>query len=189
MSLFGWLTGADDAAAAAEKAQKKNKREAYSGYGDIKGMYAPYVAGGGGAFQTLLDLAGENGAGAATAAKGQFKASPGYQFRLNQGIDAIDQSAASRGGLYSGRTLKALNDYGQGMASQEYGNWMDLLKGLATTGYGATGATAGARGNLTGQITGANTAIGDAQANASLTNGAFLQNLLFSGLNAAKAFI
>lgn len=47
---------------------------------------------------------------------------PGYQFRLKQGQDAIEHSAAARGGLLSGGTGKALNDYAQGSASNEYGN-------------------------------------------------------------------
>lgn len=47
---------------------------------------------------------------------------PGYQFRLAQGQKAIEQSAAARGGLLSGGTAKALDDYSQGSASNEYGN-------------------------------------------------------------------
>lgn len=47
---------------------------------------------------------------------------PGYQFRLKQGADALNASAASRGGYFSGGTGRALVDYGQGMASQEYQN-------------------------------------------------------------------
>lgn len=47
---------------------------------------------------------------------------PGYQFRLKQGQDAIERSAAARGGLLSGGTAKSLSDYNQGSASAEYGN-------------------------------------------------------------------
>lgn len=47
---------------------------------------------------------------------------PGWQFRLNQGLDALQNSAAARGGLLSGGTARAVNDYAQGSASQEYGN-------------------------------------------------------------------
>jgi hypothetical protein len=38
---------------------------------------------------------------------------PGYQFGLKQGTSALEQSAAARGGLYSGATMKALQRYGQ----------------------------------------------------------------------------
>jgi len=47
---------------------------------------------------------------------------PGYQFRLQQGLDALQNSAAARGGLGDPNTLRAVQDYGQGAASQEYQN-------------------------------------------------------------------
>ena len=46
---------------------------------------------------------------------------PGYQFRLNEGNKAIERKGASRGMLQSGRTLKSLTNWSQGLASQEYG--------------------------------------------------------------------
>jgi hypothetical protein len=51
-----------------------------------------------------------------------FQEDPGYQFRLSQGTKALERSAAARGGLISGNTGGALQNYGQGLASQEYGN-------------------------------------------------------------------
>jgi len=51
-----------------------------------------------------------------------YQADPGYKFRLDQGTQALERSAAARGGLLSGGTLKDLTDYQQGSASQEYGN-------------------------------------------------------------------
>lgn len=47
---------------------------------------------------------------------------PGYQFRLQQGLQAVQNSAAARGGLLGGNAAKAMNDYAQGSASNEYGN-------------------------------------------------------------------
>lgn len=47
---------------------------------------------------------------------------PGFQFRLQQGQKALEQSAAARGSVLSGATAKAINDYAQGSASSEYGN-------------------------------------------------------------------
>jgi len=49
-------------------------------------------------------------------------ADPSYAWRLNQGLDAVNASAAAKGGYFSGNTGKALLDYGQGAASQEYQN-------------------------------------------------------------------
>jgi hypothetical protein len=47
---------------------------------------------------------------------------PGYQFRLNQGTQALDNSAAARGDLLSGNTLQGVTQFGQDYASNEYGN-------------------------------------------------------------------
>jgi len=47
---------------------------------------------------------------------------PGYQFRLEQGRKALEQSAAGRGLLRTGGTLKDINAFGQQMGSQEYAN-------------------------------------------------------------------
>jgi hypothetical protein len=52
----------------------------------------------------------------------QFKADPGYAFRLSEGQKALDRQAAARGGLISGAALKAATRYGQDMGSQEYTN-------------------------------------------------------------------
>jgi hypothetical protein len=52
----------------------------------------------------------------------KFQADPGYAFRLSEGQQALDRSAAARGGLISGGALKAAQKYGQEMGSQEYTN-------------------------------------------------------------------
>lgn len=58
---------------------------------------------------------------------------PGYQFRLSQGLNALQNSAAARGGLLSSGTAKAINDYAQNSASNEYGNvYNRALQGYLT---------------------------------------------------------
>ena len=52
----------------------------------------------------------------------QFRADPGYAFRLQEGLKALDRSAAARGGLLSGATLKGAQRYGQDIGSQEFTN-------------------------------------------------------------------
>lgn len=52
----------------------------------------------------------------------QFQADPGYAFRLSEGMKALDQQAAARGGLMSGNALRAAQQYGQNLGSQEYQN-------------------------------------------------------------------
>lgn len=68
---------------------------------------------------------------------------PGYQFRLSEGMKALDRTAAARGGLLSGATLKGAQRYGQGLASQEYGNAYNRLASMAGIGQTATGAMTG----------------------------------------------
>jgi hypothetical protein len=62
-------------------------------------------------------------------------ADPGYQFRLDQGTGALQNSAAARGVLNTGGTLQDLINYGQGAASQEYGNAYDRALGTYQTNY------------------------------------------------------
>ena len=50
--------------------------------------------------------------------EGDFQADPGYAFRLSEGMKALDRTAASRGGLLSGATLKGAQRYGSDLASQ-----------------------------------------------------------------------
>lgn len=47
---------------------------------------------------------------------------PGYRFRLQEGADLLQNSAAARGGLLTGATSEALTRYGQDYASGEYSN-------------------------------------------------------------------
>lgn len=52
----------------------------------------------------------------------QFQADPGYGFRMSEGMKALERSAAARGGLLSGATLKGIQRFGQDLGSQEYQN-------------------------------------------------------------------
>lgn len=49
-----------------------------------------------------------------------LQATPGYNFQLQQGLQSANNSAAARGSLLSGKQLKGLNNYAQGVASQGY---------------------------------------------------------------------
>ena len=52
----------------------------------------------------------------------QFQQDPGYAFRMSEGMKGLERSAAARGGLLSGGTLKGIQRFGQDLASQEYQN-------------------------------------------------------------------
>ena len=96
------------------------------GFGDPSqaptgGGYGGGAAGGG-------SLAGLNG----MSPTDYLRNTPGYQFALQQGLQGVERSAAGRGTLLTGGTLKALQQYGTGLADQTYGNawqrFFDLTK-------------------------------------------------------------
>lgn len=68
---------------------------------------------------------------------------PSYQWRFNQGMNAVLQSNAARGMLNSGNTLSDLVAYGQNMASTEYANQFKRLADLAGVYSGSPGQAAG----------------------------------------------
>lgn len=70
-----------------------------------------------------------------------FQTSPGYQFAFNQGVKAVDAGAATQGLLGSGARLKALTEFGQGMANQEYWNYLNQLGNLMSAGQNAAAQT------------------------------------------------
>lgn len=89
---------------------------------------------------------------------------PAYEFRMQEGVNALDRSAASRGRLLSGAQDRAVTRYGSDLASQEYQNAfnrslttenVNLAKqqSLANVGQSATNVVSQA-----GQTTGSNIA-------------------------------
>ena len=63
---------------------------------------------------------------------------PGYQFRRSEGLNAVLHSAASRGLSRGGSALKALDRYGQGFASNEFGQLFN--RSVTTHGLGRQSA-------------------------------------------------
>jgi len=99
-------------------------------YEQTRADQRPFMEGGYAANNRMLELLGIGGnasaAGYGSANKpfsySDMTADPGYSFRLSEGLRAMDQTAAARGGLMSGSALKAGQRYGQEMGSQEYQN-------------------------------------------------------------------
>lgn len=60
---------------------------------------------------------------------------PGYQFRLDQGMKALSNSASAKGTLLNGGTGKDITQFGQNYASNEYGNVYSRAKGEYDTRY------------------------------------------------------
>lgn len=66
-----------------------------------------------------------------------YTASPGYQFRLSEGLKGVEGSAASRGILHSGGTLKGINNYAQNMAAGDFGDQFNRVASVAAGGQQA----------------------------------------------------
>jgi hypothetical protein len=168
--------------------------------------YAPWRAAGSAAVNKLVSAyglstpsAGGTGAAAGTGtsagsdAYGGFFTSPGYQFRLSEGLKAIDRGAAARGQLGSGATIKAEQRYGEGLAASEYDAYTARLAQLAGLGQSATGGTAAAGANAANNISQSLINTGNARAssyantasaiNSGLNNvmSAYLMRGMFSG--------
>jgi len=55
---------------------------------------------------------------------GQYTASPGYQFRLGEGLKAIDRMSAARGGFGGGAHGKGLVRFAEDYATNDYDNFL-----------------------------------------------------------------
>jgi len=88
-----------------------------------------------------------------------YQADPGYAFRQSEGMKALERSAAARGGLLSGGTLKGIQRFGQDLASQEYqnafnryqvnrANQLNPLQSLMGSGQSSANVLTGAAGQM-----------------------------------------
>jgi len=108
--------------------------------------------------------------------KYNFQADPGYQFRMDEGIRALDRSAAARGSLNSGGQLRKLTRYGQDYASNEYQRVYDRIAQIAGFGRGASSDSAGIVVNTGQNIGGALTNAGEARASGFVASGNAIAN-------------
>lgn len=83
---------------------------------------------------------------------GQWRNTPGYQFGLQEGNKSVQASAAARGGLNSGATMKALQKFGTDYADQQgYRPYMNDLSNLfggaqtAASNIGSAGQSYGSQ--------------------------------------------
>lgn len=127
----------------------------------------------------LSNEAGNSGLGQGELNKkftlADFEQDPGYQFRLNEGTKALQASAAARGGLNSGATLKALTRYGQDYGASEYDKAynrfnndqsarFNRLSSIAGIGQTANNTMANAGANYANNVSQNQMAAGNAQA-------------------------
>ena len=220
MSFLGALTGSDTGKATI-KAANQNK-DLIKGFqttgnniidtGEAKSAgalnssiagFQPWVDSGKAANSMYDNALGLNGADGNTAATGAFQAGPGYQFALDQGLQAAERGASAGGMLGSGNLLTALTEYGQGTANKEYGSWLDRLNGVSGQGLQAASGQANGYTNLSNLyqqgtsnrldlesgvvqgLTGSNNQLAQGQEAKNAAQGSFFGKLLNGGISLA----
>jgi hypothetical protein len=150
----------------------------------------------------LLTLMGLDGGEAGAADYGRFardfgmsdfEADPGYGFRMDEGMKALERSAAARGGLLSGTTMKGIQRFGQDLASQEFQNafnryqvnragQLNPLQSLMGAGQTGTNVLSGAMGQAGQNIGAAQMGAGAARASGYAAGTNALTGALQSGM-------
>lgn len=102
------------------------------------------------------------------AAMANFTNTPDYKFAFSQGLQALDRSAAagttpglSQGG---GGAVLGAQQYGQGLASQQFGNYFNRLLSLSNLGQSAASGVSNTALNAGNSQANSLQAVGQAQA-------------------------
>ncbi len=116
---------------------------------------------------------------------------PGYEFRRDEGTDAVARTYAGAGKFLSGAALKGINRYGQNFASNEYqnaynnafnryqtnrANQLNPLQFLTTTGQAAAAGQAANVGNTATNIANLQTGVGNVNAANAINTGNAIGN-------------
>ena len=173
------MIGSHQAASAAKNASATQLQM----YQQTRSDLQPFMAGGASAFSQLANIFGFGPGGTgmpnAAAAMSQLTQFPGYQFGLDQGVQALDRSAASRGMSLSGAQLQDAQKFGQGYAMQQA--WQPYVSGLqyaSSLGENAAAQVGNAGTSAASGAAQSQLAAGSAQANGT----AGVANALTSGL-------
>jgi hypothetical protein len=171
--------------AATNAANANNQLESQIYDNNVK-LATPYITSGNTAETALNGFLGLGGDPAATQKAFQdYLNSTGYQFNLNQGLNAVNQSKAAAGLLRSGSTLEALDNYGTGLADQYGQQYVGNLQNEVSTGQAAAGSLTGAGQSYANAVSANNNSAATTTANANLA-GASNTNALIG--NAIKGF-
>jgi hypothetical protein len=149
--------------------------------GEQRGNYGPYMGWGkeaGGNLNAMLMGTG------GTQAYDLYKKQMGYDTTFRAGTNAIDQSAANRGGLFSGKTGMDLARFGQEHEQKYLGGYMDRLFDQEKMGLAATGGMGSALSHYGDQIVGINALDAQNRMNANTNNASAVNNFSDDTMNA-----
>lgn len=103
----------------------------------------PWREAGAGALSQLTAGTGAGGDFNRDFTLADFTRDPGYDFRMQQGQQALERSAAARGGALGGAALKGIARYGQDYASGEYQNAYNRFNNDRTQRFNRLASIAG----------------------------------------------
>lgn len=158
--------GAKKAAAAYQAALGQARNEYNTGYNDIKNMYEPYLTPATEGYNNYVNTINGN--------MGSFNNSPWGQayndYVVNNTINKLQGTAAARGSLQSGNTLKELQENIQSIMTNDYLNrlaqYLGYTGNLGQTGLGITNTLGTYRDSLANNL--ANTYVQGGQSQAAL---------------------
>jgi hypothetical protein len=101
---------------------------------------APQALGG---YNAYADITGAQGQAGQQRAQALFQTDPGYQFAMNQALQATQRAQGTGGFQGSGNVLTALQDRASGLAQQQYGNYVARLAPYLQVAPQVAGAQAG----------------------------------------------
>lgn len=164
---------ASDASSVANAQQQKSLDLQTRIYEENVARQSPFLNTGTEFYNKLADLHRNPSSGNA-----MMQMDPGYGFRMQEGMKALDRQAAARGGLISGAALKAAQRYGQDYASNEFGNAYNRLASMANTGPQAAGVVSNLGTQFANTASGIYGTMGNNTGNAMLSGGSAYGNAL-----------
>lgn len=180
---IGSITGSNkQAKAASQAANQQYEATKYATdlqkqmFDEVRKDQQPYMGAGTTALAQLMGGMGANGQFMKPYSGQDIYNDPSYKFRLNQGLEAVQSGAAGQGGLLSGATQKALSDYAQNAASQEYQN-----------AYSRYGADQTNQFNRLSSLVGLGQSAAAGVGNAGMQTGQAIANNTMAGANAQAA--
>ena len=135
--------GAKDAAAASAGAADRASQLQYQQFQETKEMLSPWEQGGRSAFELQQAQSGALGVAAQKQAYADYQESPGVAWQRKQGMRGVEADL-SRSGIGGGTRLKAMSDYNQGLAMQDFSNQFNRLGSVTGVGLSAASALTGA---------------------------------------------
>lgn len=109
--------------------------------------------------------------GGAKSAFDRYRESTGYNFRQQEGMNALGSLYGGKGLFESGSAARSAIRYGQDYGSGEFGNYLGYLANQQGLGLSGASALAGVGQNYANNVSANNNSAGSAAANAALAAG------------------